>query len=444
MLNYALPIFQQGNLLLKRRVMETNKQRKRTHLKLLAAASLIFILALALTSCSSPPSNFITSYLDDYGVPDFVESKMKGIEVVYRDYYVEDLPETKKLAEDTAALYFEHFHEKIDTTDKEAVTDALIYCYIEIIGDDYSVYRNANEHEEYDTDMSGSFYGIGVVVTYSYIDLTITVSEVYLGSGAEAAGIKPGDIIKKVNGMSVDEIGYDKAVNEIRGELDTRVNITVERDGSEISFEVTRKKVVEQSVSYSINENKIGYIKITSFKSNTFGQFKEAIKYMEDMGAVGIIYDLRSNPGGYLSSVVDVLSYIAPKNTTIVSFTHNYAKAQKDNNSHSLSLPSVVICNEATASAGELFTAAMRDFDETLNLFEVTTVGQKTYGKGVMQNTYAFTDDSAITLTVAYYNPPCGTNYDGVGITPDVQIAESEYGDAQLDAAYNEIFKLIN
>ncbi len=422
--------------------METNKQRKRTRLKIIAVASLIFILALALTSCDSAPSDFITSYLDDFGVPDFVDSKMKGIEVVYRDYYVEDLPETKKLAEDTAALYFEHFHDKIDTTDKEAVTDALIYCYIDIIGDDYSVYRNATEHEEYDTDMSGSFYGIGVVITYSYIDLTITVNEVYSGSGAEEAGIKPGDIIKKVNGVSVEEIGYDKAVNEIRGELNTRVNITVDRDGSELSFDVTRKKVVEQSVSYSLDENKIGYVKITSFKSNTFNQFKEAIHYMEDNGAIGIIYDLRSNPGGYLSSVVDVLSYIAPKNTTIVSFTHDYAKAQKDNNSHSLSLPSVVICNEATASAGELFTAAMRDFDETLHLFEVTTVGQKTYGKGVMQNTYAFTDDSAITLTVAYYNPPCGINYDGIGIKPDVQVPELDTGDAQLDAAYSEITKL--
>ena len=85
----------------------------------------------------------------------------------------------------------------------------------------------------------------------------------------------------------------------------------------------------------------------------------------------------------------------------------------------------------------------MRDFDETLNLFEVTTVGQKTYGKGIMQNTYAFTDDSAITLTVAYYNPPCGINYDGIGIEPDVQVAESDTGDAQLDAAYLEITKLI-
>lgn len=423
--------------------METNKQRKRTHLKIIAIASLIFILALALTSCDSAPSDFITSYLDDLGVPDFVNSKMKGIEVVYRDYYVEDLPEAKKLAEDTAALYFEHFHDKIDTTDKEAVTDALIYCYINVIGDDYSVYRNSKQHEEYNTDMSGSFYGIGVVVTHNYIDLTITVNEVYSGSGAEEAGIKPGDIIKKVNGVSVEEIGYDKAVNEIRGELNTRVNITVDRDGSELSFDVTRKKVVEQSVTYSLDENKIGYVKITSFKSNTFSQFKEAIQYLEDNDAVGIIYDLRSNPGGYLSSVVDVLSYLAPKNTTIVSFTHNYAKAQKDNNSHSLSLPSVVICNEATASAGELFTAAMRDFDETLNLFEVTTVGQKTYGKGVMQNTYAFTDDSAITLTVAYYNPPCGINYDGIGIKPDVQVPESDAGDAQLDAAYLEITKLI-
>ena len=137
-----------------------------------------------------------------------------------------------------------------------------------------------------------------------------------------------------------------------------------------------------------------------------------------------------------------MLSRIAPKGTTIVSFSNDYASEQKDKTNASISLPTVVLCNESTASAGELFTAAIRDF-EALGFFDVTIVGQKTYGKGVMQNTYTFTDYSSITVTVAYYNPPSGENYDGIGITPDVTVQDGEDGDAQLDTAYIEINKLI-
>ena len=137
-----------------------------------------------------------------------------------------------------------------------------------------------------------------------------------------------------------------------------------------------------------------------------------------------------------------MLYRIAPKGTTIVSFSNDYASEYKDKTDAKLSLPTVVLCNESTASAGELFTASMRDF-EKLGFFEVTIVGVNTYGKGVMQNTYTFTDGSSITLTVAYYNPPLGENYDGIGIMPDVTVEESVEGDPQLDTAYIEINNLV-
>ena len=135
-----------------------------------------------------------------------------------------------------------------------------------------------------------------------------------------------------------------------------------------------------------------------------------------------------------------ILSYISPEGTTIASFSNDYEDEKVDRDSHSLSLPSVVICNERTASAGELFTAAMRDFDEEFGYFDVTIVGAKTYGKGVMQSSFHLGDGSYLTLTVAYYNPPSGKNYDGVGIIPDVAVEEN--GDAKL-SAQEEIFKLI-
>ena len=406
---------------------------------------IITILTLGTVSCSLPvPSEYVAGNLGSYNVPDFNTSKFKAVENVYRDYFVRDLPDAETLAELTATLYFENFHEKIDTGDKAAVTDALLSCYVYAIGDRYSRYRTPEEYESYDQTLSGEFYGIGVVVTYNRVEGTVTVSEVFPDGAAAEAGISVGDLIIGVDGLLLSDIGYNALIDKIRGENNTRVTIAVLRDGTELSFDAIRRKVVDKSVSYSIDENKIGYVKISSFKSNTADMFIEAIDYLTEMGARGIVYDLRSNPGGYLSAVLKTLSYIAPKGTTLVSFSNGYGNPHKDKTDASLSLPSVVLCNENTASAGELFVAAMRDFDEVYGYFEVVTVGATTYGKGIMQNTYLLSDGSTVTLTVAYYNPPSGVNYDGEGIEPDRAVSDTESGDPQLDAAYTEIYQLVN
>jgi carboxyl-terminal processing protease len=412
--------------------------------RLVSVVLFLALLLVNLVSCGTAPSDFVTSYLEEMdGIPEFSKSKLKGVEIVYRDYYVYDIPPAEEFSKKVADIYFENFKDEIDPANASDVTDALIYSYIAAVGDKYSAYRTASEYEDYNTDLSGEFYGIGVVVTYDYVQGTLTVTEVLSGGGASDAGIKVGDLIHKVDGELVSEIGYSKAIDMVRGENGTTVKITVLRGDAELEFTITRKKVVEESVSYSIDENKIAYIKISSFKENTVKQFKDAIDDVVENGAVGIIYDLRSNPGGYLSTVVSMISMISPKGATIVSFSNDYGPPVKDSNHSSLELPTVVICNENTASAAELFTAAMRDFGDTFEYFDVTLVGTKTFGKGIMQSTYLFTDDSSITLTVAFYNPPSGINYDGIGITPDVIVTESESGDAQLEAAYNEISKMI-
>ena len=419
---------------------------KRTNLRLLCILTLLVIsasLTFSLASCDikTPASvDYASNYLKEYDVPDFDRAKFRTTERIFRDYSPLELPDAKTLAENTAALYFENFHEKIDTGDKEAVTNALLSCYVYSTGDRYSVYRDPSEYDNYSSDMSGSFYGIGVTVTHDKIADTITVSEVYSGSGAEEAGVLPGDLIVGADGEKLSDIGYNAVVEKLRDPKTATVSVIIVRDGKELTLTVPKKELVEESVKYSIDENKIGYIELSSFKSNTFSQFKEAIGYMKENGAVGIVYDLRSNPGGYLSSVVDVLSYISPKGTTIASFSNDYADTMVDDDSHSLTLPSVVICNERTASAGELFTAAMRDFDEEFGYFDVTIVGATTYGKGVMQSSFHLGDGSFLTLTVAYYNPPSGKNYDGEGIVPDVEVMEE--ADPMI-SAYEEILKLV-
>ena len=414
---------------------------KKTARGLIAALIILSFAILSLSSCSLS-GDFVASRLEELGVPAFKHSKLKSVEVLYRDYYILDMPASEELAPLVAEHYFENYHEKIDTGSKNDVTDAVVRSYVAVIDDPYSFYRSSEEHKDYDATMSGTYFGIGVEVRWSAEDQTMTVTQLFDDGGAQEVGVKVGDLIISANGKLLSDIGYDAMIAEILGEIDTTVEITVLRGDEELSFTITRRKIVEKTVSYSIDENKIAYIKITSFKSNTPKQFNEAIDYIKSHGAVAVVYDLRGNGGGYLSALVDVVSHISPAGTLIASFS-NGETSEWDTTFEQLALPTVVLCDEYTASAGELFTACMRDFGE-LELFEVAIVGTTTYGKGVMQRTFPFTDGSSLTITIAYYNPPSGENYDGIGITPDVVVELTDEGDAQLDAAYEEINKFIN
>ena len=419
---------------------------KRTSFRLLGILTLLFLslsIAFSLSSCGMGPSegmDYASDYLkENESIPLFDRAKFRTVERIFRDYSPLEIPDSKSLAEATASLYFENFHDNIDVGSKEAVTSALLNCYVCATGDKYSVYRDPTEYDDYTTDMSGSFYGIGVSIIRDKITGTITVSDVYDEGGAMEAGILPGDLIVGADGERISDVGDTEVLEKLRDSSKETVDVIILRGDAELTLTVTKRKLVEESVRYSIDENKIGYIELSSFKSNTYKQFKEAISYMEDNGAVGIVYDLRSNLGGYLSSVLDILSYISPKGTTLATFS-GYKETEIDNDSHSLSLPSVVICNGRTASAGELFTAAMRDFDEEFGYFDVTVVGATTYGKGVMQTSFPVGNGSYLTLTVAYYTPPSGKNYDGIGIIPDVQLAEDV---DPIPSAYEEILKLV-
>ena len=413
---------------------------------------------------------YVADYLKLWGVGDFDYMKIAYFESCFASVYNYEsvMPDKKSHAIDTASIFLEKYYDEIDRTDKTELTDSLLYCYAESLNDPYSVYRPPVKADDYTADMSGKFGGIGVVIEYNDYDKTIMVTTVYLDSPAEKAGIEVGDFIYAVDGVTVEELGHRNAVNYVRGEIGTEVELTLLRDGEFLTVSAVRAEVEELNVNYSFDEStKIGYVRIVSFKGNTFDQFKSSIDALESMGAVGFIFDVRGNPGGYLYSVCDVLSYIIPTGKTIVSYQYKgkgmtVLRSENDGDGinetadHVINVPIVVICNEYTASSGEIFAAAIRDYrnDKLLN---ATIVGTTTFKKGIMQNTYSYpADGSTVTLTVAYYNPPCGKNYHGVGVTPDV-IAElpeperdAETGeylpveDTQLKSALEELKTLLN
>lgn len=460
--------------------------------KILRLFFTLAVLSLALTvlfSCSEPTElskdeildnvnqiyqndqknySYVYRYLTDYGITNFNLQKFLWVERVFQTYYNLEggLPSASHHAKVTATSYLKEYYDKIDQSDKNAVTEALISCYVKAVGDPFSVYRGAIEQSDYEEDMSGKFGGIGVVAEYNHENKTVMISSVYLDSPAERAGVEVGDYIHAVDGKTVDEIGYLDVVYHIRGDIGTSVSITLKRGDSFVDVIAIRDEVEEKTVSYEIKDD-VGYIQIVGFKSNTYEQFVEAVDYFEEVGAKGLVFDLRGNPGGYVNTVKNMISYLIPSGHTVISYqykglplqvleseddVHPTKKDPENPNSpliedHKVDLPMVVICDEYTASSAEIFTSALRDYN-VADIIEARIVGQTTYGKGIMQTTIGYYDNSAITLTVSYYNPPNGENYHNVGIVPDVtvdnEIVNGEFIDNQLKAALDEINSLIN
>ena len=395
---------------------------------------------------------YVCDYLRDWGMPIFNKVKFKYFEECLTQLYNYEngMPNTLDHAKKTAELFLANYSSTVNKDDTTAVTDALLDCYVSALDDPYAFYRPPVETEDYMNDMSGKFGGIGVMIEYDYQNETIMVNTVYPESPAEKAGIKVGDFIYAIDGKTVTELGLNNAVYHVRGEIGTPVELELIRNGEHITLTAIRDEVEELNVTYEIDEeNNIGYVQIVAFKENTFSQFKDAIDSLKEANVDGIIFDLRGNPGGYVKSVVDVISYIVPDGVTVISYQYKGQKAieliaQDDGDDHSIDIPCVVICNEYTASAGEIFTSAVRDYRNDGQL-TATIIGTTTYGKGIMQSTYYYPlDQSTVTFTVAYYNPPCGENYHEIGIVPDVVVELEGATDTQLEAAVNELIKLIN
>lgn len=308
-----------------------------------------------------------------------------------------------------------------DEVDEEALQDYLIKGYVAGLQEPYSVYYNEAETTALFESTSGTFGGIGVAIMQDTTSGLVTFTKIYKDCPGEKAGFKEGDIVYKVNGEDVTGQDLDTIVSQIRGEVGTDVEITVIRDGEEYTGTATRGLIENDTVEYEMKENKIGYILVTGFEDVTLEQFEEALDDLNSQEMKGLILDLRSNPGGNLSTVVDMVDLILSEGT-IVSVKDrngngNVYTAKRDNK---LNVPLVVLINGYSASASEIFAGAVRDHELG------TLVGTTTYGKGIVQNVYSLGDGTSLKITGAEYFTPNGTNIHGIGIEPDVEV-EYEY-----------------
>lgn len=379
----------------------------------------------------------VAEHLEAWHFPAFSAAKLAACEDLFDKVYYRDLPDAHSLAHEVAEIYLSEFYDETDKTDVVENTTAIINSYLAAVGDKYAVYRSETEYKKYSSNMSGNYVGIGVSVRHNALEDVIRITEVVPDGPADAAGVLPDDILYSVNGVTAKSLGYSATVAAVRGEEGTSFVLGVLRDGKELSFTITRRAMTDQTVRYSLDENTgVAYVRITQFKGNTADQFRQAIdKLEENPSTKGYIFDVRGNPGGYLYTVVDMISYITKKDSMVVCFTPSYSEPMYDTDDHEIEKPMVILTSEYTASAGELFASSVRENKDC------EIIGKKTYGKGVMQNTYQFTDKASLTLTICEYNPPSGNNYDGIGVIPDHEVENTEGTDEQLRVATEKLIE---
>ena len=325
-----------------------------------------------------------------------------------------------------------------DEFTKEDIVNGIYKGLFEALEDPYSVYYTPEEYEDMMVSTSGVYYGIGAGVSQNVETMEVTISKVYRGTPAEEAGLKNGDKIISVGDIQATSVEVSELVDHIRGEEGTKVHMVIYRPSTEetLEFDVERRHVELQSIEGEMLDGGIGYIQITDFQEKTAIQFADMLASLKEQNAKGLIIDVRGNPGGYLSTVLDLTDQILPEGLIVYVEDKYGNRADYTSDAECIDLPIVVLTDENSASASEIFAGALKDHEYA------TLVGKTTYGKGIVQDIRKLTDGSAFKLTIKKYFTPNGNDIHKIGVVPDVEVdyvysgPENETYDKQYDSQF--------
>lgn len=327
------------------------------------------------------------------------------------------------------ALYHQINIKYFDKVNQEDIHTALYKGLFQSLGDPYSVYYTPEEYAETQIDTSGKYYGIGAGVSQNLTTMEVTITKVYRGTPSEEAGLMNGDKIISVEGIDATTVEVSELVNHIRGEEGTKVHMVIYRPstGETLEFDVMRKNVVLPSVEEEILDDGIGYIQITGFQEDTHKQFANVVEKMKTQGVKGLIIDVRGNPGGRLDTVWYLSDYILPQGL-VVYVEDKYGNRQNfPSDASCIDLPMVVLVDENSASASEIFAGALKDYEYA------TLVGKTTFGKGIAQEIVRLKDGSAFKITTEKWFTPKGNDIHEIGIAPHVEV-DYEYSGPQNES----------
>ncbi len=323
--------------------------------------------------------------------------------------------------------------------DVEKMIEGIYSGYVAGLEENYTTYYTAEEYSDLMESSSGEYSGIGVSVSQDVETGIITIVNPFENGPGYEAGMRKDDILYAVEGEEVTGEDLNSVVAKIKGEAGTTVNLTIYRPstGEYIDMTVERRVVQNPTVTSEMKDENIGYIQVTEFDEVTVEQFNTAISQLQSQGMEGLVVDLRDNPGGLLSSVCDMLDRILPEGDLLVYTMDKDGNREEyyAEDEDTLDLPMIVLVNGNSASASEIFTAALQDYGKA------TIMGTTTYGKGIVQVIIPLGDGSAVKVTQSQYYTPNGICIHGEGVTPDIEVeydSESET-DNQLDAALEQM-----
>lgn len=319
----------------------------------------------------------------------------------------------------------------LDEVGEEDLREGAYEGIVNALGDIYSVYYTAEEAEEVFNQSEGIYYGIGAYCQMDTITGYVKITGTIKGTPAEEVGMQVGDIIYMVEGEDMAGLDIDQVILRIKGEEGTKVHLTLVRDNEYVEVDVERRKIESPTVEYSMLEDRIGYVQLMEFDDVTVEQFKKALGALKSENARGMILDLRGNPGGNLSTVLEVADMLLDKG--MILYIEDKSGRHEEyyaTNGTEWDKPIVLLVDGNSASASEVLSGALKDHGRA------TLVGTTTFGKGIVQNIRTLKDGSALKLTISAYYTPNGVNVHGTGIEPDVVVefdAEAYYGEDQFD-----------
>lgn len=333
-----------------------------------------------------------------------------------------------------------------DEIDDTKLVYGAINGMVQSLKDPYSVYKNPDEAKDLTQAIEGNYEGIGIAL--DVFENQFIIISVFEGSPALEAGLEPGDIIEKIDQKAVKGYSIEEVITAIKGPSGTKVNMTIKRDGQSISKEITRKNIVMDTVLLQAKTVEIpesmGYISIQQFTESTGREFDAVLNQILAGDPKGLIIDLRDNPGGYVSSVHEVLSRFVPRGKTInnIQIGNMIIEQYSDGDGKLENMPLVVLINDRTASSAEIMAGALQDYKIG------KLVGVTTFGKGTVQEVNVYNDGSLLKLSIAKWLTPLLQDVDKKGLFPDIVVKETKDdvigdGDTQLAGAIAELAKLI-
>lgn len=302
--------------------------------------------------------------------------------------------------------------------DETKLTEAAIKGYVEGLDDEYTEYFTKEEMEEFKTETEGNYVGIGIYMLKNTKDNNIIVLSAIKGSPAEEAGLKTGDIIKKVNDKEYTAEKFEKIASDIKGKAGSKVKLEIQRGEETLTFEIERKKIELYPIESEVLENDIGYINISSFCEDCSSKFKENYDKLKKKNIKSLVIDLRNNGGGIVDEALEILDSILDKDSIMLITANKKGeeKIEKAKKKPTIEVPIVVLVNENTASSSEIFAAALKENNKA------KIIGTKTYGKGVIQESITLSDGSGIKITTEEYYTPNRNKINKIGITPDIEV----------------------